>query len=228
MAVEETKEQQQMYDMFRIFIYVFVIMEFVVNLPITASDPVGNFILNLFRRVGFFNSVVGCKFIELTCVFITCLGSRPQKDLKFNMRKMVVYPMCIGFYLVILSIFVHHGEWGGIFLGTYTNRIIYAACSILGIMFIHQAGDSISKHMRTKLGDDRFNFENESFQQTKEEISNDYSVNIPMIFYFKNKMNTSTSLILSVELLYLVLPAQANRSASLILSSVNTQPRVSR
>lgn len=189
MAVEETKEQQQMYDMFRIFIYVFVIMEIVVNLPITASDPVGNFILNLFRRVGFFNSVVGCKFIELTCVFITCLGSRPQKDLKFNMRKMVVYPMCIGFYLVILSIFVHHGEWGGIFLGTYTNRIIYAACSILGIMFIHQAGDSISKHMRTKLGDDRFNFENESFQQTKEEISNDYSVNIPMIFYFKNKMN---------------------------------------
>lgn len=107
MAVEETKEQQQMYDMFRIFIYICVIMEIVINLPISASDPIGGFILNLFRRVGFFNSVIGCKFIELTCVFITCLGTRPKKDLKFNMRKMVIYPISIGFYLLIFSIFVY-------------------------------------------------------------------------------------------------------------------------
>ena len=36
---------------------------------------------------------------------------------------------------------------------------------------------------------DSSNFENESFQQTTEEISNDYSVNIPMIFYYQKKMN---------------------------------------
>jgi hypothetical protein len=189
MAVEETKEQQQIYNIFRACIYVFLIMEIVINLPITASDPIGGFLLNFFRQLGFFNSVIGCKFIELTCVFITCIGSRPKKDLKFNMKKMVVYPMCIGFYLLVFSILVHHGEWGSILLGFHLNRIIYALCSVLAIMFIHQAGDAISKHMRSKIGDDRFNFENESFQQTTDEINNDYSVNIPMIFYYKHKMN---------------------------------------
>lgn len=40
MAVEETKEQQQIYNIFRSCIYIFLICEIIVNLPITAHDPV--------------------------------------------------------------------------------------------------------------------------------------------------------------------------------------------
>ena len=39
------------------------------------------------------------------------------------------------------------------------------------------------------MGEDRFNFENESFQQSEALVSNDYSVNIPMIYYWKRKMH---------------------------------------
>ena len=189
MAVEETKEQQQIYNIFRSCIYIFLICEIIVNLPITAHDPIVNFLVTFLNNLGFFNSVVGCKLIELTCVGITCIGSRPKKSLKFNVRRMVIYPACVGFYLLVFSLLVYKGEWGGIFMGVPLNRIIYASCSVFGIVFIHQAGDAISKYMRSKVGDDKFNFENESFQQTTEEISNDYSVNIPMIFYYQKKMN---------------------------------------
>lgn len=189
MAVEETKEQQQMYNVFRSCIYIFLLLEIVTNLPIATNDPVGSFFTTFLSNLGFFNSVVGCKLMELTCVFITCIGTRPQKSLKFNMKRMVIYPMCIGFYLLLMSIFVHKGEWGTMVFGIHLNRIVYAVCSLFGIVLIHQAGDAISKHLRNKVGDDKFNFENESFQQTTEEISNDYSVNIPMIFYYKHKMN---------------------------------------
>ncbi len=34
---------------------------------------------------------------------------------------------------------------------------------------------------------DRFNFENESFEQCEEKIENEYSVNIPMRYYYKGK-----------------------------------------
>ena len=40
-----------------------------------------------------------------------------------------------------------------------------------------------------KLGEDRFNFENESFEQTEKEVNNDYSINIPMIYYYKGRMH---------------------------------------
>ena len=34
---------------------------------------------------------------------------------------------------------------------------------------------------------DRFNFENESFEQCEEKVENNYSVNIPMRYYYKGK-----------------------------------------
>lgn len=189
MAVEESKEQQQMYNIFRSLIYVILLLEIVVNLPIEANDPIIGFILRFLHKLGFFDNVVMCKLIELVCVGITCIGSRPQKELKFNMRNMVVIPMSIGGYLLATSILVYRDMWGGMIAGIPTNRIVYAFCSILGIMLIHQAGDALSKKLNHKLGDDRFNFENESFKQETQEIVTPYSVNIPMIYYYNQRMN---------------------------------------
>ena len=37
------------------------------------------------------------------------------------------------------------------------------------------------------IRDSRFNFENESFEQCEEKVENEYSVNIPMRYYYKGK-----------------------------------------
>ena len=65
MAFEETREQQQMYNYFRSCIYVFLIIEIVMNLPVTADNRITQFILDLLGRFKVFNSVAGCKMIEL-------------------------------------------------------------------------------------------------------------------------------------------------------------------
>ena len=57
--------------------------------------------------------------------------------------------------------------------------------SIIGTMLLHQGLDGISRYYNYKLGEDRFNFENESFGQSEDLNENPYSVNIPMIYYFK-------------------------------------------
>ena len=57
MAFEETREQQQMYNYFRSCIYVFLIIEIVMNLPITADNRITQFILDLLGRFKVFNSV---------------------------------------------------------------------------------------------------------------------------------------------------------------------------
>ena len=189
MAVEETKEQQQIYNVFRNCIYIILLFELFVNVPLTFGDSFSKFLYELLYKMKFFNNVEVDKLFELVCIGITCLGTRARKNLKFNMKTMVTYPISIGFAFILFSIFIHKGGFLGLMGGIPGNRLIYAFCSIIGIVLIHQGGDAISRYYNMKLGEDRFNFENESFEQTEEKVDNDYSVNIPMIYYFKGKMH---------------------------------------
>ena len=78
MAFEETREQQQMYNYFRSCIYIFLIIEIVMNLPITADNRVTQFILDLLGRFKVYNSVSGYKVAELLCICVVCIGSKAQ------------------------------------------------------------------------------------------------------------------------------------------------------
>ncbi len=51
MAFEETREQQQMYNYFRSCIYIFLIIEIVMNLPISADNRITQFILGPVRQI---------------------------------------------------------------------------------------------------------------------------------------------------------------------------------
>lgn len=189
MAFEETREQQQMYNYFRSCIYIFLIIEIVMNLPVTADNRITQFILDLLGRFKVFNTVSGCKVAELVCICIVCIGTKAKKALKFNVRTMVVYPVLAGLTLVGLC-FVFHGMYFGVsWFGFPANRILYALCSVAGTMLVHQGLDGIAKYYNNKVGEDRFNFENESFQQSETLVANDYSVNIPMIYYWKRRMH---------------------------------------
>ena len=189
MAFEETREQQQMYNYFRSCIYIFLIIEIVMNLPVTADNRVTQFILDLLARFKVFNTVSGCKLAELVCICIVCIGTKAKKALKFNVRTMVVYPVLAGLTLVGLC-FVFHGLYFGIsWFGFPANRILYALCSVVGTMLVHQGLDGIARYYNNKVGEDRFNFENESFRQSEALVANDYSVNIPMIYYWKRRMH---------------------------------------
>ncbi len=178
-----------MYNYFRSCIYVFLIIEIVMNLPITADNRITQFILDLLGRFKVFNSVTGCKMIELVCICVVCIGTKAKKALKFNVKTMVIYPVLAGLTLVGLCFIFHGVPLGMEMMGFPANRIIYAFCSIAGTMLVHQGLDGIAKYYNHKVGEDRFNFENESFQQSEKKVENPYSVNIPMIYYYKRRMH---------------------------------------
>lgn len=189
MAFEETREQQQIYNYFRSCIWVFLIIELVVNLPISADNPFTSFLLALLEKFKIFNSVAGCKICELICICIVATGTTAKKSLKFNIRTMVIYPLIIGSIFITLCFIFHAVSIHGRLFGIPTNRALYAVCSILGTMLIQQGLDAIARYYNHKVGEDRFNFENESFEQTRDLVENEYSVNIPMLYYFRKKMN---------------------------------------
>ena len=189
MAFEETKEQQQMYNYFRSCIYFFLIIEIIMNLPITADNKITQFILDLFARFKVFNSVAGCKVCELICILVVCIGTKAKKALKFNLKTMVIYPACTGVLLVGLCFIFHSMSWGMNWMGFPANRILYAICSVVGTMLFHQGLDGIAKYYNHKVGEDRFNFENESFEQSEKKVDTPYSVNIPMLYYWKRRLH---------------------------------------
>ena len=178
-----------MYNYFRSCIYIFLIIEIVMNLPVTADNRVTQFILELLGRFKVFNTISGCKVAELVCICIVCIGTKAKKALKFNVRTMVVYPVLAGLTLVGLCFVFHGMHFGVSWFGFPANRILYALCSVVGTMLVHQGLDGIAKYYNNKVGEDRFNFENESFQQSENLVDNEYSVNIPMIYYWKKRMH---------------------------------------
>lgn len=189
MATEETKEQQQIYNTVRSFIYIILLLEIVVQLQLGSGNAIGAFFLKIINNLKVFNNLAICKFAELVCVAITCMGTTAKKDLKFNIQKMVVHPLTFGFICTILCFIFNYGEWGGYIAGIPSNMILYAIMSVLGVVGFQYGLDSLAQYYNVKLADDQFNFENESFEQSREKEETPYSVNIPMIFYYKKKMN---------------------------------------
>lgn len=178
MAFEETREQQQLYSLFRAAIYTVLVFEMLVNLDLHFANAGAEWCMDFLRRLGFFNSVPHCKAMEVVCVIVVAIGTKARKDIRFNLKRMVIIPVCIGAVLIPLCCVAHS-------MGlTY----IYAVSSVLGIVALHAGLDALAKHLSVSLGKDRFNYENESFQQSETKNANPHSVNIPMIFYYKHKM----------------------------------------
>ena len=192
--MEETKELQTMYKIFRCLIYLSLIVEFFEY----AIDPAlldywGGIVCDIHSRVKRWfiymdGNLVWSKIATIVLICITCIGTRNKKHLEFDARRQVFYPLVGGLFVTILSIWLFGHRMDVRFYTISLNIWLYMAASILGTICIHVALDNISKFLKEGLLKDRFNFENESFQQSEVLTNNDYSVNIPMIYYWKQKM----------------------------------------
>ena len=182
MAFEETKEQQQLYVWFRACIYLILVLELIMNLPVEPDGAITGFFYRLIEKFRVFNHVGSCKVMEFIFVCVTAIGTKAKKDVDFSWKRMVIIPVCVGVVSTMLCFIFHPGHWLGNFEGISGNRILYALFSVVGVVMIHQGLDAIAKYYTHKVGDDRFNFENESFEQSDNKTETPYSVNIPMIY----------------------------------------------
>ena len=122
------------------------------NLPIGTDNRMTAFLLELLGRFKVFTASLPAKLSRLICIEVTCIGTRAKKELKFNLRTMVIYPICVGNVLTAACMIVHGGSWGGASFGLPTNRILYAILSIVGTMLIHQGLDGIAKYYNYRVG----------------------------------------------------------------------------
>lgn len=191
--MEETKELQTLYKIFRYLIYTLLLLEFFEY----AIDPAildhwGGIVCDVHDRIKrwfIYNdgNLVWSKVAIFVAICITCIGTRNKKHLEFDARRQVFYPFVGGAFLTILSVWLFSKPININFYTISLNIWLYMIASIIGTVLMHIALDNISKFLKEGLMKDRFNFENESFVQCQEKIENKYSVNIPMRYYYKGK-----------------------------------------
>ena len=191
--MEESKELQGFYKIFRSVIYVSILLEFFEY----AIDPVmldhwGSILCDIHGRIKrwvIYNdgNLAYSKLATFLLICITCIGTRNKKKLEFNARKQVLYPIIIGMWLVVSSVWLFGYPMETRLYTLRLNIWLYMLASVIGVVLVHIALDNISKFLKEGLLKDRFNFENESFEQCRELQENKYSVNIPMRYYYKGK-----------------------------------------
>ena len=191
--MEESKELQGFYKIFRSVIYVSILLEFFEY----AIDPAmldhwGGILCDIHGRIKRWvikndGNLAYSKLATFLLICITCIGTRNKKKLEFNARKQVLYPIIIGMWLVVSSVWLFGYPMETRLYTLRLNIWLYMLASIIGVVLVHIALDNISKFLKEGLLKDRFNFENESFEQCRELQENKYSVNIPMRYYYRGK-----------------------------------------
>ncbi len=184
--MEESKELQGFYKIFRAVIYISVLLEFFeYAINPEQLDFLGGFIADIHGRIKrwmIYNdgNLVYSKIVTFVLVCITCIGTRNKKHIEFDARKQVLYPLVSGIGLTLLSVWLFGLLWDSRLYGMRVNIILYMITTLVGTILVHVALDNISKFLKEGLLKDRFNLENESFEQATDSVENKYSVNIPM------------------------------------------------
>lgn len=136
---------------------------------------------NFERTASLFSHTLYTKIFALVLLALSCLGTKGVKNEKITWPK-IYTALAIGFVLFFLS-----SPLLQLSAGLATS--LYILTSSLGYIALMMSGVWITRLLRTNLMEDVFNNENESFQQETKLMENEYSVNLPTKFYYKNKWN---------------------------------------
>ncbi|MFD1771365.1 type IV secretion system DNA-binding domain-containing protein [Sphingobacterium suaedae] len=194
--MEESKEQLDLYRLLQLCIYFSVVTEVFLFLYaerfLFAADHSRLTLTTLaikLSNVPFYTHLLYSKLFTLLLVCLTSIGSRSQKNKDLDPRKGIVLPLFAGLIITFSGTLLQGGEGHVVLIGLNGFDIGYVTSAFLGIMLVHMAMDNISKLLKSNLGKDRWNVEEESFMQPLTPIDTPYSVNIPSVFYYNRKIH---------------------------------------
>lgn len=191
--MEESKELQGSYKVFRIAVYVSLLLEFFeYAIDPQLLDELGGVVTDIHHRLGTWviywpGNMIYSKVTTFILVIITCIGTKNKKQIDFDARKLIFWPLVVGFILIVVSVLLFKTTIPPLIYALYTNIWLYMLTSVIGTILIHVALDNVSKYLKDSMLKDRFNFEGESFEQCETINDTKYSVNIPMRYYYKGQ-----------------------------------------
>ena len=144
---------------------------------------VDRILTNFQRTAGLFSHTLYTKCFALLLLALSCLGTTGVKNDKITWRKIYI-ALGIGATLYFGNFWILYLQ-----LPASVVTFFYILTLSLGYIALLMAGSWMSRLLKDNLLDDVFNNENESFMQETRLMTNEYSVNLPTLFYYRKKWN---------------------------------------
>ena len=144
---------------------------------------VDRILTNFQRTAGLFSLPLYTKCFALLLLALSCLGTTGVKNDKITWRKIYI-ALGVGTALYFGNFWILYLR-----LPTSVVAFFYILTLSLGYIALLMAGSWMSRLLKDNLLDDVFNNENESFMQETRLMKNEYSVNLPTLFYYRKKWN---------------------------------------
>lgn len=147
--MEETKDQTRGYTIFRTIIYVSVLMEFFeYAIDPETLDHWNGILVELHDRMKRWwiyqdGNLVISKAATFIMVCITSIGTRNKKNLEFDAKRMVLYPLASGIATMMLSVWLYSFTMDTRLYTLRLNIILYMTASVTGTILVHVALDNI-------------------------------------------------------------------------------------
>lgn len=191
--MQEQQHQIKIYGFLQKAVYAIVALDCASLFYLNANIPVVSNLLKNFSKMSFIYPPINAKFATLVLIGLVAIGTKAKKKKDLNIATEIVLPIILGLVLIFSSLIVQNEAGNNkltkIFPGMNLYQIIYATLSFLGALILQMGADSISKLMQQKMGKDRWNVEEESFDQNQELIKSETNINIPYLFRYKGKSN---------------------------------------
>lgn len=138
---------------------------------------------NFQRTTSLFSYQLWTKLFALVFLSLSCLGTKGVKDEKITWNKIYMV-LVVGFVFFFFNFWILE-----VSLSSITIAILYIATISVGYIALLMGGTWMSRLLKNNLMDDVFNIENESFMQETRLMENEYSINLPTLFYYQKKWN---------------------------------------
>ncbi|MBS2101267.1 YWFCY domain-containing protein [Carboxylicivirga linearis] len=127
------------------------------------------------QRLVFLSDPITSKWVLLSVLFVTCVGTRGKKDPDLSISAITVQ--------IVLGLTMY---WIALRFIDF-QPLAYMIFSLVGFVMLNIAFDNVSQLINVNLMKDRFNQNNESFEQEESLIQNNFSVNLSTEYTYQNK-----------------------------------------
>ena len=192
--MEESKEQQGLHRFLQFCIYFSLFLDLLVfifsgQLSLNESffSASAEKLVQSLCKLWIYQNPVHSRAFTLTLVMLVSIGTLAKKQRSLSAPKMILLPLFLAGIFLVSGIYLLKKCSSPALFSMSWGELCYCVLSVAGVILVHISMDNISKIISSKFGSDRWNVEEESFMQDTTEKSGPYSVNIPTLFYYKNR-----------------------------------------
>jgi hypothetical protein len=150
------------------------------------TSPFSDQLLKNIIRTGLFHHFHTSKNGALLFLLVSLIGAKGRREERLSMKTVWAFTLP-GVILYYGSFFILHMKDNEEVVAT-----AYIFIMALGYLFILTGGTYLSRIIKKQLGSkDIFNRDNESFPQEERLLQNDYSINLPARYWYKDRWRSS-------------------------------------